>query len=423
MKIAVVGAGIAGIAAADRLSKTNDVRLYESKGRLGGHTDSQSVMLGERIYSIDTGFVVFNEDHYPQFSNWLNDLQVSSRRAPMSFSYECSKSRISYATASLKSLFAQRGSLFSIEHLRMIANMRHFFRNAERLIHASGDQPIGEFLAVAGYGKRFIDCYVAPICSALWSYDKDDALAMPLRHVIGFMQNNRLMSVGKAPQWRVITGGSSRYVEAFEKQFTGSIHLDSEPLLVRRGEGSPQLHDALGWQDFDAIVLACPPDQVLQLLDDATATEADILNSFRYRENRVVLHSDERYMPSAKDLWSSWNALAEEEGANPSVTYWMNQLQSIRGQNFFITNNPCQDPVRIWAERKYRHTLFDKNTLDAQAKLERIDSKDGVFFCGAYRGYGLHEDGFKSGIDAAEKVLRAGLADAVVSKPQAVGGR
>ncbi len=219
-----------------------------------------------------------------------------------------------------------------------------------------------------------------------------------------FVAQHGLLRLDGKPQWRVIRRGATHYLEAFERQFHGTIKLQTPVRLVVRKEGYAQVHTDEGSTDFDAVILACHSDQALNMLQQPTRLEQQLLGAVRYKSTRVVLHSDESLMPTKKSLWASWNAQIHELEEPATLSFWMNKIQSIRGQDFFLTLNPASTPSQIWTDRSYAHPIFDTPALQAQARLQEIDGIDGVFFCGSYWGWGLHEDGFRSGVDAAQRV-------------------
>ena len=239
---------------------------------------------------------------------------------------------------------------------------------------------------------------------AQWSKAAFDVLQMPLRYVATFVAQHGLLRLDGKPQWRVIRRGATHYLEAFERQFHGTIKLQTPVRLVVRKEGYAQVHTDEGSTDFDAVILACHSDQALNMLQQPTRLEQQLLGAVRYKSTRVVLHSDESLMPTKKSLWASWNAQIHELEEPATLSFWMNKIQSIRGQDFFLTLNPASTPSQIWTDRSYAHPIFDTPALQAQARLQEIDGIDGVFFCGSYWGWGLHEDGFRSGVNAAQRV-------------------
>ena len=404
MKVAVIGAGISGIAAADELSTTADVTLYEADPRLGGHTDSHTVLLSEQVYSVDTGFVAFNQSGYPLFSSWLEKLGVSSQPAKMSLSVSCPAQYLEYATTDLRTFFPSLDIALSYPQYRLLADIRRFNRSIEQAVEEDPDEELGSYLERQRYSQRFINCHIVPLCMAQWSKAAFDVLQMPLRYVATFVAQHGLLRLDEKPEWRVIRQGATHYLEAFERQFRGTIKLHTPVRHISRTKGYAEVHTDEGSADYDAVIMACHSDQALELLQRPTELEQQLLGAVRYKATRVVLHSDESFMPKKRSLWASWNAQIQEAGGPATLSYWMNKIQSIRGHNFFLTLNPSITPRQVWTDRSYFHPVFDTPALQAQARLQEIDGIGGVFFCGSYRGWGLHEDGFSSGVRAAGRV-------------------
>lgn len=407
MKIAIVGAGISGIAAADAMSSIADVTLFEADPRLGGHTDSHTVLLSEQVYSVDTGFVAFNEAQYPSFSAWLQRLGVTSQPAHMSLSVSCPPRNFEYATSDLASLFPSLSAVFSYPQYQLLADIRRFNRTINQAVAANPQEALGAYLSRNNFSQRFINCHIAPLCMALWSKAAFDVLQVPLGHVATFIAQHGLLSMDDQPQWRVIRSGATQYLEAFERQFKGTIKLQTPVRQVQRVDGFVRVVTDNADAAFDAVILACHSDQALALLEQPSLLEQQLLGAMRYKTSRVVLHSDPSFMPARRSLWSSWNAQMYELDGPATLSFWMNRIQSIRGQDFFLTLNPLATPRQIWADRKYAHPIFDNAALQAQSRLKDLDGEGGVFFCGSYWGWGLHEDGFTSGVGAAERVQAA----------------
>mgnify|MGYP005677298475 CR=1 FL=1 len=405
MKVAVIGAGISGIAAADALSDISDVTLYEAEARLGGHTDSHTVLLSDQVYSVDTGFVAFNQKEYPLFSSWLDNLGVTSLPAQMSLSVSYLPEGIEYATTDARSLFPSLDVALSYPQHRLLADIRRFNRTIAKAVQNHPDEPLGAFLKREKYSERFTNWHIVPLCMAQWSKAAFDVLQMPLRYVATFVDQHGLLRSDDSPQWRVIRSGATHYLEAFERQFTGTIKLQTPIRHVIRKDGYAEVHTDDGAVDFDAVIMACHSDQALDVLKEPTKLETQLLGAVRYKSSRVVLHSDQSFMPNKRELWASWNAQICESGGPATLSFWMNKIQSIRGQDFFLTLNPATTPRQIWTERSYAHPIFDTPALEAQARLQEIDGTGGIFFCGSSRGWGLHEDGFSSGANAAERVV------------------
>jgi uncharacterized protein len=402
MNIAVIGAGIAGIAAADALQAQANVTLFEAARRIGGHTDTHAILSGSRTYRVDSGFIVFNEENYPAFSGWLRELGIPSRPADMSFGVSHLGTGLEYGTRSFNALFCQRRNAASPRFLGMLRDLRRFYRRAP-LIAADDPRTLGAFLAEEGYGDGFAHDHLLPMCAALWSLPATGALQVPVAHVVAFMAHHRMLQLGGRPLWRVVDGGSGRYLEAFSRRFRGRIRPGDAVQGVTRRPHEVEITATSGRHRFDAVVLACHSDQALALLRDPSAAERQVLGAIAYQPNRVVVHSDPSVMPRRRLAWSSWNAVVDPKRGNVcQVTYWMNRLQSLSGdQPFFVTLNPSRRLHQVWSEREYAHPVFTPEARRAQARRPEISGQRNTWYCGAYWGWGFHEDGFVSGRQVA----------------------
>ena len=413
MRVAVIGSGISVLAAADRLQHLADqVVIFEADGRLGGHTDTHSIMAGGRTQAVDSGFIVFNRENYPGFSAWLDRLNVPSQPTDMSFGVSNLETGLEYGTRNLNALLCQRRNAFSPRFLNMIKDLRRFYREAGEFA-GDEDLTLGDLITRQGYGAGFVSDHLLPMCGALWSLSAADVPEISAAHVIAFMTQHRMFQVQGRPQWRVVAGGSARYIRAFCAEFSGEIRTADPVVQVRRTEHQVQIRSATGEHGFDAVVFACHSDQALRLLVDPSPAEQEILGAIAYQPNRVVIHSDERVMPRARSAWSSWNGVVgADRRASCQVTYWMNPLQGLSGsQQFFVTLNPRQPLKRVWSEREYSHPVFTKGARAAQRRHHEINGVLNTYYCGAYWGWGFHEDGFASA-EVVANAMQQGLANA-----------
>lgn len=402
MKIAVIGAGISGIAAAYALQHQADVTLFEAARRLGGHTDTHAILSGDRTYRVDSGFIVFNEYNYPQFSAWLAELGVATRPSDMSFGVSNRQSGLEYGTSDLGALFCQRRNLVSPRFLNMLSDLRRFHREATTV--SDGDErTLGQYLSDGGYTVGFVEDHLGPMCAALWSLPMASALDVPIAHVVAFMAQHRMLQINGRPQWRVVDGGSSRYLAAFARRFRGRIVTGDAVLAVARQPAQVAVTSHTGRHAFDAVVFACHSDQALSLLQDPSSAERDILGAIGYHDHRVVVHSDPSVMPARYGAWSSWNAVVDTSREQTChVSYWMNRLQSLGDeQQFFVTLNPTGPLTSVWSERSYAQPVFTPEARRAQRRRDEISGVANTWYCGAYWGWGLHEDGFASGTRVA----------------------
>lgn len=408
MRVAVVGAGISGLSAAYGLQEHAEVTLFEADRRIGGHTDTHSILSGGRTYRVDSGFIVFNEHNYPNFSRWLSELGVKSLPSDMSFGVSNRVTGLEYGTRNLNALFCDRRNLLTPRFLAMLNDLRRFYRHATAV--TDGDsRSLARFLEDGGYGPGFRDDHIAPMCAALWSLPTEEALEVPVAHVVAFMTHHRMLQVAGRPEWRVVEGGSSAYLRAFVQRFRGSLRVGEPVLNVVRQHPQVVLSTRTGRHAFDAVVIACHSDQALALLEDPSTDESAVLGAIRYQPNRVVVHSDPSVMPKRRQAWSSWNAVVDQpEKSACHVTYWMNRLQGLDDdQQFFVTLNPDRELANVWSERTYAHPVFSADARRAQARLDDINGLRNTYYCGAYWGWGFHEDGFVSGLRVARAMQGA----------------
>lgn len=407
MRIAVVGAGIAGLASAWLLSRAHEVTLFECHGRLGGHTDTHDVVCDGRSYAIDTGFIVFNHAHYPLLTRMFDELGVASQPTSMSFSVRNERSGLEYAATSLDTLFCQRRNLLSLRFHGMLRDILRFYREAPALLARDEAGPtLSEYLADNHYGDAFRDEHLVPMASALWSAPVRHVLDFPARHLVRFMANHQMLQVGGRPEWRVVQGGSRRYVEALRAHWNLAAERTRCAVHeVRRDKLGIELRSEAGCERFDHVVLACHSDQALRLLADASAAEREILGAMPYQANDVVLHTDARLLPRLRKAWAAWNASVPLETDAPcSVSYCMNLLQGIRSpEPFVVTLNRTDaiDPDKILRRRRYQHPLYTHAAMAARRRKQEIQGVNHTWFAGAYWGFGFHEDGMRSGAEVA----------------------
>ena len=402
MRVAVVGGGIAGIAAAHYAQRFADVTLYESNAVLGGHTDTHNLFVDDRTYPVDSGFIVFNTGNYPLFSRWLADLRVRSKPTVMSFAVSAADG-LEYGTTGFKALFCHPGNLAKVGFLAMLRDIRRFHLRAARI--GDDNRTLGEFIADEGYSRTFFEAHLLPMCAAIWSAPRERARDMAVAHVTAFMANHGLLELRNRPRWRVVDGGSSAYLEPFERRFRGSIRRSCPVRRVVRDAHGADVQTDTDSLRFDYVVFACHSDDALRLVDP-TPAEAAVLGAIGYVESRAVVHSDPSVMPRSRRAWSSWNVKAGP-GGEYAFTYWMNRLHDIGpGQQFFVTLNPLGALDKAWVERDYRHPVFDLRARAAQRRRAEVDTGR-TRYCGAYWGWGFHEDGFRSGYEAARQIADA----------------
>ncbi len=425
-RIAVVGSGIAGLATAWWLSQHHAVTLFEADTRLGGHTHTHDVQLDGRTFAVDTGFIVFNPQHYPLLSGLFESLEVASQPTTMSFSVHNEADGLEYNATTLDTLFCQRRNLASPRFWGMLRDLRRFYREAPALLDSDDAGPtLGEYLQANRYGATFRDLHLVPMASALWSSPSAGILEFPARYLVQFMANHHMLQLSGRPEWRVVRGGSSRYIDALRARWSVIERVGCPVDSVRRDAAGVHLASAAGSERFDQVVLACHSDQALALLDDADAAERDILGAIRYQHNETVLHTDARLLPRNRKAWAAWNAhVPATPDAACTVSYCMHQLQSLdTPEPLVVTLNRSDaiDPAKVIARMRYAHPVYDAAMVAAQGRREEIQGKRNTWYAGAYWGWGFHEDGIRSAAQVAHAFGLGPLVDAahapVVSEP------
>lgn len=408
MKIAIIGAGIAGNTIAWHLNKKHDITVFEADAHVGGHTHTHQVEAFGREYNIDTGFIVYNDWTYPNFIKMLDTLGVETQSSSMSFSVSDEVSGFEYNGTSLNSLFAQRSNLFRPKFLWMIRDILRFNKEAPLLLEDSNqDMSFGEYLKKHAYSQSFIRNYIVPMGSAIWSADPNQMFQFPAKFFIRFFHNHGMLSVSNRPEWRVIKGGSQAYVSKLTAEFKDRIQLSSPIEKVSRTENGvlvkPKGAEA---QKFDWVFFACHSDQALNMLTDASQDEKTILGALPYQKNTIVLHTDAKLMPKRRLAWAAWNYhLTAKPLGLAAVTYNMNILQSLDSpEPFLVTLNHTAniDPTKIIKTLNYTHPVFSSEGIDAQSKHAIISGVNKTAYAGAYWRNGFHEDGVASALAALQ---------------------
>ncbi|MFJ2455945.1 NAD(P)/FAD-dependent oxidoreductase [Pseudomonas protegens] len=409
MKIAIIGSGIAGLTCAYVLNRRHDIRVYEAGSWIGGHTHTVNVSLNGETQAVDTGFIVFNDWTYPNFIRLLKQFGVRYKATEMSFSVCDPASGLEYNGNNLNSLFAQRRNLLSPGFWGMLRDILRFNRASQQDLlqqRIAADTTLGQYLQSQGYGERFIRHYIVPMGAAIWSMSPGQMLGFPLQFFVRFFKNHGLLSVSNRPQWCVIEGGSSRYIEPLTASFRQHIHLDCPVRRVERDEQGVLIHSDAGSERFDKVVFACHSDQALQLLSSPSLAEQEILQALPYADNDVVLHTDTRLLPRRRLAWASWNyrldASVEKAAA---VTYDMNILQGLQSSSTFcvsLNQSAAIDPSKILARYTYAHPQYSLGALAAQARWGELQGAHHSFYCGAYWANGFHEDGVVSALRVAQ---------------------
>ncbi len=408
MKIALVGTGIAGMVAAYLLHHEHEITVFEANDYIGGHTNTLDVERDGRAYAVDTGFIVYNDWTYPNFIKLLARLGVATQPSAMSFSVRDEASGLEYNGTSLNTLFAQRRNLFRPSFYRMIADILRFNREARALLQTADNQTtLRDYLAANRYSAEFVEHYIIPMGAAIWSADPAQMRHFPARYFVRFFENHGMLSVDRRPQWRVVTGGSRRYVEALTRPFRSRIRLRCPVRSIKRWAGhvevtAQQVNGPTESHRFDRLIMATHSDQALALLADPSDEERTVLGAIRYQENEAVLHTDRSLLPKRRLAWASWNYHLSDKPTNRvAVTYHMNTLQSLRAPcEFCVTLNRTEaiDPAAIIKRITYHHPVYTRETVAAQRRHEEINGVNRTYYCGAYWSYGFHEDGVNSAL-------------------------
>lgn len=404
MKIAIIGSGISGLVAAYNLHPEHEISVFEANDYIGGHTHTVDVVLQGQSYAVDTGFIVFNDRTYPEFVGLLDELEVVSQASKMSFSVHCERTGLEYNGTSLNTLFAQRSNIIRPTFYRMLLDILRFNREAPAFFDDSRSEiTLREYLRTSNYSRDFVEYYIIPMGAAIWSAAPDRLLDFPARFFLQFLNNHGMLSINRRPTWRVIKGGSSRYVDKLTAGFRHRIHLNSAVHSVRRAADNVELRFAHGGRArYDQVVLACHSDQALKLLVDPTPQERRILSAIPYQENEVVLHTDRRMLPRRRRAWAAWNYhIPYASHQRVTVTYNMNILQGIHASApICVTLNRSEliDPRKILRRFTYHHPIYTPQSVQAKRLYHTINGVRRTFYCGAYWGYGFHEDGVKSAL-------------------------
>jgi predicted NAD/FAD-binding protein len=415
MRVAVVGGGISGLVAAERLASDMDVTLFEAATRLGGHADTHQIEVddgegGQKTIAVDTGFIVFNPENYPTFYGLLQKYQVPYKDSDMSFAVSNQLTGLEYNAGTLNGLFSQRKNIISLKFYRMLRDIFRFYREAGELLDDQSNETLGNYLKRKGYSQQFTDEHILPMACALWSGDSELILEFPARYLVAFMNNHQMMQAFNRPVWKTIEGGSKTYIDAVAKNTGFQVKLGCPINKVIRNHQTVWLHTAEGKQEFDYVIFACHSDQALSMLEQPSNEEKDILGSIQYQENHITLHCDTNLLPSKRRAWASWNVMIDEKTRKQcTVSYCMNLLQSLETDTPVIVSlNMAErvNPELVWKQLTYHHPVYTQATIKAQQNKGLIQGHNRSYFSGAYWGWGFHEDGARSGLEAAEQLLK-----------------
>ena len=412
LKIAVVGTGIAGMSAAWLLNQRHSITVYEKCDRIGGHSNTVDVPTKSGMTPVDTGFIVYNERNYPNLTALFKHLDVPTKESDMSFAASLDGGKLEYSGSGLNGLFGQRANIISPRFWRMIVDLMRFYRDAPAFLDETQDTDIslGDYLRRKNYSESLIDDHLLPMGAAIWSTTAPEMKAYPAASFIRFLKSHGLLTLNDRPQWRTVEGGSRAYVERLTRSYQDSIRFGGVR-SIRRSPNHVVVEDHRGGvESYDHVVIASHADEAFSMLSDPDPEEKSLLGSWRYTQNRAVLHRDPSLMPKRQRVWSSWNFIdaGKEDGDRElCVTYWMNQLQGIDHHDpLFVTLNPVREPApgTVIREIQYTHPFFDRAALTSQRRLWGLQGLRRTWFCGSYFGHGFHEDALQAGLAVAEQL-------------------
>jgi uncharacterized protein len=407
MRLAIIGAGIAGLTCAHLLHPEHEVVVFEADDRPGGHVRTVPVETPTGVDQVDTGFIVYNDRNYPGFERLLDRLQVPSQPSSMSFSVSDGSGRFEYNGASPNGLFARRASLLSPSFHRMIRDLLRFNREAPALIGTNGSGPtLLDFLEQGGYSSEFVDRLIVPQAAAVWSADPGQLRSFPASLLAEFFDNHGMFGLTGRPRWRAVSGGSARYVERLTAPLR--LRLSTPVARVERFDDRVEVTPAGGApESFDEVVLAVHSDQALAMLTDPSEAEAEVLGAIPYQANEVVLHSDTALLPRRRRAWASWNFHLQDAPVDrATVTYHMNRLQSLQSDTEYcvtLNRTAAIAPEKVISAHEFAHPVFTHRSLAAQGRWAEISGARRTHYCGAYWGFGFHEDGVASARRVCER--------------------
>ena len=413
MKIAIIGTGISGLTAAYLLHRHHDISVYEANNYIGGHTATVDVEIEGRRHAVDTGFIVYNDWTYPNFIKLMERLEVESQCTEMGFSvttrHQKNNHNFEYCGSTINSLFADRKQLINPAFLGMVRDIVRFNKRAKRDLAGNtipADLPLHRYLDQGAYGRYFLDYYIIPMVSAIWSASTAQVADFDTLFFVRFFANHGLLNISDRPQWRVLKGGSRSYIDPMTRGFRHKIRLNEPVRAVHRSAKNVRVSTDQGSDEYDQVIFACHSDQALTLLKDSSIRERSLLEAIPYRDNSVILHTDKNLLPTRENAWASWNYLLDgTESQQPVLTYNMNILQGITSNRpICVTVNGDRhiDPANIIRRFHYAHPQFGRDSVVAQNDLEKVNGHDRTWFCGAYWRNGFHEDGVVSALPIAD---------------------
>ncbi len=403
MKIAVIGSGISGLSAAYFLSKKHKVDLFEKEDRFGGHSHTLDILTdnqNKKKIRADIGFIVFNKKTYPNLINFFDEIGVEIEKSNMSLSFLVKEKDLEYSGKGVRGVFSYKKNLLNPSFIKMFYEIIKFYNKSSKLDDIDENLNLGSFLQKEKMSDFFINYHILPMVSAIWSMPPDNAKNMPVKFFLKFFQNHGLFKFKDRPQWYTVKNRSIEYVNKVIKKISGEHFKNYKINKVTRSDNAARVFygGESEYFEYDKVVIATHADDALSIIDEPSNDEKDILSNFKYKKNLAVIHSDETVMPKKRINWSAWNTFVSENN-DSSVTYWLNLLQNLNiKKNIFLTLNPHFniDEKLVIDKIQFSHPYYDHDTLKNQKKLDLLQNKQNILFCGSYHGYGFHEDGIKS---------------------------
>ena len=405
MKIGVIGSGVSGLVSALTLQEKFEVSLFEKNSKLGGHSNTVTIEQENNKYSVETGFIVLNDKNYPIFTSLLKHLNIGVNNSSMSFSVSVDKGQFEYSSSYI-GLLGQTKNIIDPKYWGMLRDINYFYNNALKDVKDCPDnETLGQFLKRFNYSNKFIDYHLVPMTASIWSCPTKSILNFPIKNLLVFFENHKLLNIYNRPKWSTVNKGSREYVKKIQSLLKGKIYTNAKVNKISKSKEGIRVHYQDGIKTFDKVILACHADQSSEILIENFSEEANLLKDFKYQKNTSILHSDINFMPKRKSVWSSWNYITETgNSGNLSITYWMNELQGINSSKpILLSLNPkiLPNPDLIYGQYSYSHPILDNNAINIQKKLSSIQGKNNLWFCGAWTGFGFHEDGVKSAVEIA----------------------
>lgn len=413
-KLAIIGTGIAGMGSAHLLQHQYDITIFEQADYIGGHTNTIIVDEGGKDVFIDTGFMVFNFETYPNLCKLFKEINAPVKKSDMSFSVQHTASGLEYSGSGLNGIFAQRKNIFNIRYIKMLLQIQRFNKDAVKILDDPkyANHSLRQFIKEFGYGEDMLWKFLVPMSSAVWSTPMELMLDFPAVTLIRFFKNHGFLGLDTQHQWYTLHNGSQSYRELLIQPFKDRIQINNAVTKVERENGNAIVHTKNGeTSTFDKVIFACHGDQALQLLAAPTVDQKRLLENFKYQPNIATVHTDTSIMPKNKKVWSSWNyRVGEVNGKQiPTTIYWMNRLQNVSEEkDYFVSINAIPgsiDENKVLRVIDYEHPLFDVAAVQAQKELYKLNETGPLYFCGSYFKYGFHEDAYASAVALSEKIL------------------